>query len=65
MAMAQVQVLHDVLQSGIRWRVNLHASPDQACLVRLRKAARAGGCYIRNLPSGIGWLGASCFPMSG
>ena len=34
MAMAQVQVLHDVLQSGIRWRVTLYACPDQGALLR-------------------------------
>ena len=42
MAMAQVQVLHDVLQSGIRWRVTLHACPDQGSLVRFEKCGKGG-----------------------
>ena len=42
MAMAQVQVLHDVLQSGIRWRVTLHACPDQGSLVRFEKSGKGG-----------------------
>jgi hypothetical protein len=42
MAMAQVQVLHDVLQSGIRWRVTLHVCPDQASLVRFVKSGKGG-----------------------
>ena len=42
MAMALVQVLHDVLQSGIRWRVTLHACPDQGCLVRFEKTGKCG-----------------------
>jgi hypothetical protein len=40
--MAQVQVLHDVLQSGIRWRVTLHGCPDQGCLVRFEKSGKGG-----------------------
>jgi hypothetical protein len=40
--MAQVQVLHDVLQSGIRWRVTLHACPDQGSLVRFEKSGKGG-----------------------
>ncbi len=40
--MAQVQVLHDVLQSGIRWRVTLHACADQGSLVRFEKSGKAG-----------------------
>ena len=40
--MAQVQVLHEVLQDGIRWRVALHTSPDQACLVRFEKIGQGG-----------------------
>ena len=40
--MAQVQVLHDVLQSGIRWRVTLHACSDQGCLVRFEKSGKGG-----------------------
>jgi hypothetical protein len=42
MAMAQVQVLHDVLQGGIRWRVTLHACPDQGSLVRFEKSGKGG-----------------------
>jgi len=42
MAMAQVQVLHDVLQSGIRWRVTLHACPAQGALVRFEKSGKGG-----------------------
>ena len=42
MAMAQVQVLHDVLQSGIRWRVTLHACPGQGALVRFEKSGKGG-----------------------
>jgi hypothetical protein len=42
MAMAQVQVLHDVLQSGIRWRVTLHASADEGSLVRFEKSGKSG-----------------------
>ena len=40
--MAQVQVLHDVIQSGIRWRVTLHACPDQGFLVRFEKSGKGG-----------------------
>ncbi|MFM7549145.1 MAG: hypothetical protein ACKO8I_09795 [Cyanobacteriota bacterium] len=40
--MAQVQVLHDVLQSGIRWRVTLHACPEQGLLVRFEKSGKGG-----------------------
>jgi hypothetical protein len=32
-------------------------APIRAPWCALTKAARAGGCCIRNLPSGIGWLG--------
>ena len=42
MAMALVQVLHDVLQSGIRWRVTLHVFPDQGSLVRFEKSGKGG-----------------------
>jgi len=42
MAMAQIQVLHDVLQSGIRWRVTLHACPGQGALVRFEKSGKGG-----------------------
>ena len=42
MAMAQVQVLHDVLQSGIRWRVTLHPCPDKGSLVRFEKTGKGG-----------------------
>ena len=42
MAMAQVQVLHDVLHSGIRWRVTLQACPDQGCLARFEKSGKGG-----------------------
>jgi len=38
MAMAQIQVLHDVLQSGIRWRVTHHACPNHGSLVRFDKS---------------------------
>jgi hypothetical protein len=47
MAMAQVQVLHDVLQCGIRWRVTLHAFPDQGSLVRFEESG--GGGRLLNL----------------
>lgn len=40
--MAQIQVLHDVLQSGIRWRVTLHACPDQGSLLRFEKSGKGG-----------------------
>jgi hypothetical protein len=42
MAIAQVQVLHDVLQNGIRWRVTLHTCSDQGCLVRFEKSGKGG-----------------------
>jgi len=42
MGMAQVQVLDDVLQSGIRWRVTLHACLDQGSLVRFEKSGKGG-----------------------
>ena len=42
MAMTQVQVLHDVLQSGIRWRVTLYACPGQGALVRFEKSGKGG-----------------------
>jgi len=42
MAMAQVQVLHDVLQSGNRWRVTVHACPDKGSLVRFEKSGKGG-----------------------
>jgi hypothetical protein len=42
MVMAQVQVLHDVLQSGIRWRVTLHACPNQWVIVRFEKSGKGG-----------------------
>jgi len=40
--MAQIQVLHDVLQSGIRWRVTLHACPDKGSFVRFEKSGKGG-----------------------
>ena len=40
--MAQVQVLHDVIQSGIRWRVTLHVCPDLGYLVRFEKSGKGG-----------------------
>ena len=42
MAMAQAQVLHDVLQSGIRWRVTLHVCPDRGSLVLFEKSGKGG-----------------------
>jgi hypothetical protein len=42
MAMAQCQVRHDGLQSGIRWRVTLHACPDQGSLVRFKTSGKGG-----------------------
>jgi hypothetical protein len=42
MAMAQLQVLHDVLMSRIRWRVTLHVCPDQRLLVRFEKSGKGG-----------------------
>ncbi len=42
MAMAQAQVLHDVLQSGILCRVTLHACPDQGSVVRFEKSGKGG-----------------------
>jgi hypothetical protein len=42
MAMAQVQVLHDVLQSGIRWRVTLYCDSAAAALVRFEKTGKGG-----------------------
>jgi hypothetical protein len=42
MAMAQVQLLHDVIQSGIRWRVTLHACPGHVALVRFEKTGKGG-----------------------
>jgi len=57
MAMTQVQVLHDVLQSGIRLCVTLYDSPDLGSLVRFEKSGKGGRLCIRNRPSGIGWLG--------
>ena len=40
--MTQVQVLHDVLQSGIRWCVTLYDCPDQGSLVRFDKSGKGG-----------------------
>jgi len=40
--MAQVEVLHDVLQSGIRWRVTLHACLDQGMHVHFEKSGKGG-----------------------
>lgn len=40
--MAMARVLHDVLQSGICWRVTLHACPDQGSLVRFEKSGKGG-----------------------
>jgi hypothetical protein len=40
--MVQFQVLHDVLQSGIRWHVTLHACPGQAALVHFEKSGKGG-----------------------
>jgi hypothetical protein len=53
--------------SGIPWRVTLHACSDQGCLVRFEKSGKGGRLFhsITNLPSGIRWLAASCFPASG
>ncbi len=42
MAMAQVQVLHDVLQSGIRWRVTLYCNSAAGALVRFEKTGKGG-----------------------
>ena len=42
MAMAQVQVLHDVLQSGIRWRVTLYCDSAAGALVRFEKTGKGG-----------------------
>jgi hypothetical protein len=42
-AAALAQVLHDVLLSGIRWRVTLHACPNQGCLVHFEKSGKGGG----------------------
>ncbi len=40
--MAQVQVLHDVLQGGVRWRVTFFVCPNQGSLVRLEKSGKGG-----------------------
>ena len=40
--MAQVQLLHDVIQSGICWRVTLHSCPGQVALVRFEKSGKGG-----------------------
>jgi hypothetical protein len=42
MAMAQVQVLHDVIQSGIRWRVTLYCDSAAGALVRFEKTGKGG-----------------------
>jgi len=42
--MAQVQVLHDVLQSGIRWRVTLYCDSAAGALVRFEKTGK--GCRL-------------------
>jgi len=42
MAMAQVQVLHDVLQSGIRWRVTFYCDSAAGALVRFEKTGKGG-----------------------
>jgi hypothetical protein len=42
MAMAQVQVLHDVLQSGIHWRVTLYCDSAAGALVRFEKTGKGG-----------------------
>jgi hypothetical protein len=42
MAIAQVQDLHDLIQSGICWRVTLHACHKQGCLVRFEKSGKGG-----------------------
>jgi len=42
MAMAQVQVLHDVLQSGICWRVTLYCDSAAGALVRFEKTGKVG-----------------------
>ena len=47
MAMAQVQVLHDVPQSGIRWRVTLQTCPYQGFL--LPRERIAGGMVPKYL----------------
>lgn len=38
--MADVQVLHDVLQSGIRWRVTLHSLAGELSLEKTGKGGR-------------------------
>ncbi len=40
--MADGQVLHDVLESGIRWRVTLHATRELGMVVRFRKSGAGG-----------------------
>ena len=42
MAIAQVQVLHAVLQSGIRWRVTLYCDSAAGALVRFEKTGKGG-----------------------
>jgi hypothetical protein len=64
MAMAQVLVLHDVIQSGIRWRVTLHTCPDQGCLVRFEKSGKGVRLLHQEYAQGISWLRVSCFPAS-
>ena len=48
MAMAQIQVLHDVLQSGIHWRVTLYCDSAAGALVRFEKT-RKGGRLLHQL----------------
>jgi hypothetical protein len=42
MAIAQVQVLHAVLKSGIRWRVTLYCDSAAGALVRFEKTGKGG-----------------------
>ena len=47
----------NVLESGIRWRVTLPASPMQGVLVRFAKCGQCGRPLISSAPAGVRSLG--------
>ena len=67
MAMAQVQVLHDVLQSGIRWRVTLYCDSAAGALVRFEKTGKGGRLLYQQLARwsplyGAGFIAGGLMP---
>jgi len=64
--MADAQVLHDVLKSGIRWRVTLPCDSAAGVLVRFEKTGKGGRllhCEITRWSPLYGWI--SCIPAIG